>query len=175
MVWITGASSGIGEYIALALAGAGVKLVLSARRENELERVKQNCLSELVHCLISLSSVIFEKLTDLMKFVLNFCVHNVSEVGKNLTEGDVLVLPMDVMAVDKHSEHFQKVIDHFGEVNFYHFEKVVVYDECVGFRLVCIMCLFLTFTCFTYAEFIPLFSKWMEWLDIMMHSLSYML
>jgi NADP-dependent 3-hydroxy acid dehydrogenase YdfG len=46
VVWITGASSGIGEHIALALARAGVKLVLSARRENELERVKQSCLSE---------------------------------------------------------------------------------------------------------------------------------
>jgi NADP-dependent 3-hydroxy acid dehydrogenase YdfG len=45
-VWITGASSGIGENTALALARAGVKLVLSARREHELERVKQNCLSE---------------------------------------------------------------------------------------------------------------------------------
>jgi dehydrogenase/reductase SDR family protein 7 len=50
VVWITGASSGIGEHIALALAHAEVKLVLSARRENELERVKQNCLSELVAC-----------------------------------------------------------------------------------------------------------------------------
>lgn len=48
VVWITGASSGIGEHIALALARVGVKLVLSARRENELDRVKQNCLSELV-------------------------------------------------------------------------------------------------------------------------------
>jgi hypothetical protein len=48
VVWITGASSGIGEHIALALARAGVKLVLSARRGNELERVKQNCLGELV-------------------------------------------------------------------------------------------------------------------------------
>jgi hypothetical protein len=47
VVWITGASSGIGEHIALALARARVKLVLSARRENELERVKQSCLSEL--------------------------------------------------------------------------------------------------------------------------------
>jgi NADP-dependent 3-hydroxy acid dehydrogenase YdfG len=32
--------------MALALARAGVKLVLSARRENELKRVKQNCVGE---------------------------------------------------------------------------------------------------------------------------------
>jgi NADP-dependent 3-hydroxy acid dehydrogenase YdfG len=44
VVWITGASSGIGEHIALALARGGAKLVLSARRFQELERVKENCL-----------------------------------------------------------------------------------------------------------------------------------
>ena len=46
VVWITGASSGIGEHIALALAHGSAKLVLSARRLQELERVKENCLSK---------------------------------------------------------------------------------------------------------------------------------
>eukprot|EP01100_Stratorugosa_tubuloviscum_P011814 TRINITY_DN5365_c2_g1_i1.p1 TRINITY_DN5365_c2_g1~~TRINITY_DN5365_c2_g1_i1.p1 ORF type:complete len:331 (-),score=132.69 TRINITY_DN5365_c2_g1_i1:79-1071(-) len=43
IVWITGATSGIGEQLAYDFAKLGCKLVLSARRKNELERVKASC------------------------------------------------------------------------------------------------------------------------------------
>jgi dehydrogenase/reductase SDR family member 7B len=42
-VWITGASSGIGEAIAYAFAQEGAHLILSGRNVAELERVKKNC------------------------------------------------------------------------------------------------------------------------------------
>ena len=44
VVWITGASAGIGEAMAVAFAASGAKLVLSARNNVELERVKARCL-----------------------------------------------------------------------------------------------------------------------------------
>lgn len=43
VAWVTGASSGIGEALTYELARRGAKVIISARRKNELERVKGNC------------------------------------------------------------------------------------------------------------------------------------
>ena len=43
VIWLTGATSGIGEALAYELSRKKVKLILSARRKEELERVKGNC------------------------------------------------------------------------------------------------------------------------------------
>ncbi len=45
-IWITGASSGIGEALAYAFHQSGARLVLSARREDELRRIQGKCGGE---------------------------------------------------------------------------------------------------------------------------------
>jgi len=41
--WVTGASSGIGKALSILLNKKGAKVILSARRKEELEKVKQAC------------------------------------------------------------------------------------------------------------------------------------
>jgi dehydrogenase/reductase SDR family member 7B len=58
IIWVTGASSGIGEALVYALANEGAHLIISGRRVEELERVQKQCAHpERVHPLpLDLSS-----------------------------------------------------------------------------------------------------------------------
>ena len=52
VVWITGASSGIGEALVYALAKQDAILILSSRRETELNKIMQNAGLKDANCLI---------------------------------------------------------------------------------------------------------------------------
>ncbi len=51
VVWITGASSGIGEALVYALAKTGAKVIISARRTEELTRVSQQAAGASIYVL----------------------------------------------------------------------------------------------------------------------------
>jgi len=93
VVWVTGASGGLGEALCVALcrAAAPCGLLLSARQETELERVKRRCL----------------------------------ELQPTL---EVVVLPLDVSALDNLPAAASKALATFGKVD------VLVNNAGVGFR-----------------------------------------
>ena len=68
VVWVTGASSGIGESLCYALAKAGAILILSARRNNELQRVLQRCKGEPVLNYYSLPKILLIRPSYPIKF-----------------------------------------------------------------------------------------------------------
>ncbi|XP_070836035.1 dehydrogenase/reductase SDR family member 7 [Chaetodon trifascialis] len=82
VAWVTGASSGIGEELAYQLAKCGSRLILSARREDELHRVKRRCLE---------------------------C--------SDLQNGDILVLPLDLLERASHEEKTKAAIRYFGHID----------------------------------------------------------
>ena len=112
VIWITGASSGIGEALALQFAATGSRVVLSARREGELERVRQRCLdagSESRNILVlPLDITDFDAMPEALDSILDafgrvdmlinnagisqrdLCVDTDLEVYRNLLEVDVL-------------------------------------------------------------------------------------
>lgn len=54
VIWITGASAGIGEALALQLSEYGARLVLSARRQDRLEQLQQRCAAADRHLVLPL-------------------------------------------------------------------------------------------------------------------------
>lgn len=69
IVWITGASSGIGKETAIQLASKGAKLVLSARNSSELEILRKSLKNSTFHLVLPLDlekSANFDELTSLV-------------------------------------------------------------------------------------------------------------
>ena len=70
-VWITGASSGIGEALAYEFAKQGATLLLSARSVDKLEQVKQACLEHTATvAVVPLDLSKYEQLSTVVKPVL---------------------------------------------------------------------------------------------------------
>lgn len=63
-VWITGASSGIGEGLAHILSKRNCKLILSSRKVSELQRVKDACAHPEAIFILPLDLVEFDSMTD---------------------------------------------------------------------------------------------------------------
>ncbi len=58
VIWITGASSGIGAELAKQLAKEKAKLILTARNEGALADVKAECLVQTAHCAVLIADML---------------------------------------------------------------------------------------------------------------------
>ena len=106
-VWITGASSGIGEALAYQFAKEGAKLVLSARRENELQRVaKATGLSEKEVLVLPMNMLEFEFFPEKIKTVIDhfgqidFVVQNAGVSQRSYVKDTQFKVYRDLMELD---------------------------------------------------------------------------
>ncbi len=67
IVWITGASSGIGEGLARQLAKQGAQLILSGRRVAELERVAADCGGTNRHLILPFEVTDYDALSTVVR------------------------------------------------------------------------------------------------------------
>jgi short-subunit dehydrogenase len=107
-VWITGASSGIGEALALAFHQAGAKLILSARREDELKRVQTACGSEPATLILPMDVTNAAELPEKMQLALG-----------PFGGIDILVLNAGISQRSRTRETDENVYRRLMEVNFF--------------------------------------------------------
>ncbi|WP_339841078.1 SDR family oxidoreductase [uncultured Maribacter sp.] len=104
VIWITGASSGIGEALAYQLNELGTKIILSARREDALLKVKSKCKFPENAVIIPLDLTDFESLE-------NITAKAISIYGKI----DILInnggLSQRSLIIDTKFEVYQQMID----------------------------------------------------------------
>ena len=75
IIWITGASSGIGEALVYQLNEAGAKLIISSRNRDELFRVKQKCKNQIDVHVLSLDLAQNENLPKIAEDALRIYGH----------------------------------------------------------------------------------------------------
>ncbi len=104
VVWITGASSGIGAALAEAFSREGATLVLSARRQGELEMVAARCAGQPL--VLPLDLARSESFPSLVEWVIQHCgridvvVHNGGISQRALANETLLDVDRRVMEVN---------------------------------------------------------------------------
>ncbi len=105
-IWLTGASSGIGEALAYELAEKGAKLILSARNVAELERVRKSCRSPEIHHIVPLDLEKYRTLEKLSEDTwdrlgpIDMLINNAGVSQRYLAMQSSMALDEKIMAVN---------------------------------------------------------------------------
>jgi len=133
IVWITGASSGIGEALAYQFAKEGAKLVLSARREKELQRVADTTgLSADKVLVLPMDMLNFDIFPEKVKTVLehfgqiDVIVQNAGITQRSLVKDTDFKVYREIMELDFFStvSFTQAILPHFSERKTGHFVAI---------------------------------------------------
>lgn len=106
VVWITGASSGIGEGLAYEFARQGANLVLSARRADALEAVRLRCAHPERHLVLPMDMTAIETFAGQVQAVLarhgriDVLVNNAGISQRSLVKDTALEVDRQIMEVD---------------------------------------------------------------------------
>ena len=102
VVWITGASSGIGEALAVAWSREGARVVLSARNAAELERVRSLCVEPSRHRVVPLDLTDIEAVNAAVKSVgdVDVLVHSGGVSSRGLAAETALSTDRAIMEVN---------------------------------------------------------------------------
>jgi len=132
VVWITGASSGIGEALAYAFSGAGARVILSSRRADELERVSRGCAHPEQVRVLPLDLLEIQsfaaKTAEAISFFgqIDLLIHNGGIAQRSLVKDTSMEVHRRVMEVDYFSyvALTQAILPHFIERKAGHFAVV---------------------------------------------------
>jgi len=107
VVWITGASSGIGEALTYEFADQGAKLIISSNQQKELDRVKEKCEQIGAECYIQFLDVTdidkMQSITDSLieKFgSIDVLVNNAGISQRSLVTETPLEVDRKIMEID---------------------------------------------------------------------------
>ncbi|WP_420387681.1 SDR family oxidoreductase [Roseivirga sp.] len=105
-IWLTGASSGIGEALAKQLSTLGVNLILSSRRKEELERVKSTCQHQERIAILPLDLMKSDEFDAKVKLALeafgqvDILINNGGRSQRSLVKDTKLQVDRDLMEVN---------------------------------------------------------------------------